>query len=192
MFKKEKISFRNKVIFDSDFKASIDRAFCVVAKMLFDGRVNVDGSINVEQVGYLRKYQLWSYIYYLYHHNHSIVEEFSNMMNPENGKVSASRMYEEVRRVVNNPTIPEGSVLPFDVNSLIYFINIMVHKYKMDMMNPVVNYLQQLLSNRDAISKLQSFTLVTGRSPNEVEVITDPERIANSDIKVRVVERANV
>jgi len=188
-FKKTKLAFSNKMIFDSDFRASIDRAFCVVSKMLFNGRINVDGSIDVEKAGLLRKYEVWSYIYYLYYHNHGIIEEFAAMKNVENGKVSAYQMYEEVRKVVNSPYIPLGSMLPFDINGLIYFVNFMVHKYRMDLMNPVVNYLQGLLSNRDAVAKLQQFTLVTGRPPNDVEVVTDPEKIADADIKIRVVER---
>lgn len=189
MFKKAKVSFKNKVIFESDFRADIDRAFCVVSKMLFNNRINVDGSIDVNQAAMLRKYEVWSYIYYLYYHNQSIIEEFVAMQDPKSGKASAVRFYEVVRAVVNNPLLAEDSIQPLDVNTLVYFVNFMVHKYQMDMMNPVVVYLQGLLSNKEAVTRLKDFTLVTGRPPNEVEIITDPDRLSAANVTVRVVEK---
>lgn len=188
-FEKSRLSFKNKVVFESDFSPNVNRCFCVVAKMLFNNRINVDGTIDVDQAAFLRKYEVWSYIYYLYYYNNSVVEEFAGMRDPLNGKASAYRMYEQVRLIVRSPYIPEEGIAPFDVNSLVYFINFMIAKYGLNMMNPVVSYLQQLVSNRSAIQKLESITLVTGRPPYDVEIVNDPEKIANANVKVRVIEK---
>lgn len=189
MFIKAKLSFKNKTVFESDFQPNVDRAFCIVSKMLFNNRINVDGSINVEQAAMLRKYELWSYIYYLYYHNNSIIDEFQEMQEPSSGKASAVRFYKVVRETVQNPLLEKDSFQPLDPNTLIYFINILVHKYGQDMMNPVVVYLQQLLTNKEAIAKLKTITLVTGRPEKNVEIISDPEKIASTNVKIRVIEK---
>jgi hypothetical protein len=189
MFTKAKVAFTNAIIFGSNFKPNIDTAFCVVSRMLFEGKINVDGSIDPDKAGIVHKHELWSYIYYLYYHNFNIIVEFKEMQDEKKQKASAVKFYDIVKRTVNNPLISKEEVVPFDISTLIFFVNYMVHTYGMNMMNPVVVYLQGLMSNKEAMAKLKSFTLVTGRPPNEVEVISDPEKLSAANITVRVVEK---
>lgn len=160
MFTKSKLSFTSTVVFENEFKPSIDHAFCVVSRMMFLNMINIDGSINEEQLGLLKIYELWSYIYYLYYYNHSSVETFAAMKNTTDGKASALLFYETVRREVENPFIGSDEVLPLDVNTLAYFINKMVHTYGKNMRNPVVDYLSEIvrriMDNKSIVAKLNN------------------------------------
>lgn len=162
MFEKSKLSFRSKQIFESNFRASINTCFNVVAKMLFDGIINVDGTIDMKHTGRLRKYQLWSYIYYLYYYNHSTLDIFANML--EKDKANAYLFYEQVRLFVDSPYVTAGTIKPLDVNSLIYFINKLIHTKGDSLTNPVIHFLQTLLSDKETISKLKGLTVITGTS----------------------------
>lgn len=182
MFTKALLSFRHRLIFEKDFKPNIERAFCVVSRMMFEDRINIDGTINMEQAGYLKKWQLWSYIYYLYYYNNSSVEEFVVMKNKKNGKANAVLFYESVRNVVKNQYVHDGEIVPFDVNSLIYFINVISQKYGEDMKNPVVDYLRKILRSKSATEQISKFTLVTGTKEGEVQLVNKEE---NANIKVK-------
>jgi hypothetical protein len=154
--------------------------------MLFNNRINVDGSIDVENAGFLKKYQLWSYIYYLYYFNNSSVEEFVMMKNKENNKAKAVLFYEVVKSVVQNQFVNTEEIVSFDVNSLVYFINVIVHKYGINLRNPVIDYLRQLMSNKETVAKLRNFTLVTGKDADGVTLVTAPENVKNANIKVKL------
>jgi hypothetical protein len=176
MFTKSKLSFKNELIFGKKFKPTADKAFCVVAKMLFFGRINVDGSINLDQAGFLKKGDIWSYIYYLYVYNNTTVEEFVMMRN-EKGKASALNMYTVVKDTVGI-TFPSGEeIQPFDINALIHFINVIVRK---DIQNPVVDYLKKIMGNDRAVDAINRFNVETGSS--KVVAVTDPK---DADIKIR-------
>lgn len=180
MFKRAKLSFGNQAVFEKDFKPAIDNAFCVVSKMMWFNRINIDGSINMEQSAFLKKHELWSYIYYLYYYNHSSLDVFSKMKNQDNGKASAYLFWSVVADVVQNQFALENKekTVPFDANTLIYFVNLMVQKYGEDLTNPVVQYLRQLVNNPQALAQLQKFTVVTGRPPGSFEMTKDK----NADI----------
>jgi len=182
MFTKARLSFAHKLVFEKDFKPNIERAFCVVSRMMFEDRINIDGTINMEQAGYLKKWQLWSYIYYLYYYNNSSVEEFVTMKNPKNGKANAVLFYESVRKVIQNQYIGQDEITPFDVNSLIYFINVVSQKYGEDMKNPVVDYLRKILRSKSAVDQISKFTLVTGTKEGQVQLVNKEE---NANIKVK-------
>lgn len=184
MYQKSKLSFKNQTIFEKAFRPNIDKAFCVVSKMMFFNTINVDGSINPEKESQLHKYELWSYIYYLYYYNNTSVEEFARMKNPDNGKANAVRFYRSVQEVVQNSFVPDDKILPFDVRTLSFFINTLIHKYGNDLRNPVVDYLQQLLNNKEAMAQLKKFTLVTGQPPGNVSIVTDPQNVRRSNIRV--------
>lgn len=158
MFTKFKLSFTSAVVFEKEFKPSIDNAFCVVSRMMFLNMINIDGSINEEQVGLLKVYELWSYIYYLYYYNHSSVETFAAMKDEKDGKASALLFYETVRGEVDNPFVGSDEILPLDVNTLAYFINKMVHTYGKNMRNPVVDYLKEIvrriMDNQSIVERL--------------------------------------
>jgi hypothetical protein len=185
MFKKAGLSFKNKLVFEKDFKPSVDNSFCVVSKMMFFNRINIDGTINVDQASFLKKYELWSYIYYLYYYNNSSVEEFVDMKNSKDGKANAVLMYKVVQKVVDNQFIKEGEIVPFDVNTLVYFINVITQRYGENLRNPVVDYLRKLVNNKDAMDQIRQFSLVTGRQPGNVVMVTDPKDMQNANIKVR-------
>jgi hypothetical protein len=188
MFEKAKLTFKDPAVFEKDFKTNVDTSFCIISKMLFNNRINIDGSIDLHQGGFLRKYELWSYIYYLYYYNNSSVEEFVKMKNPQTGKASALLFYESVRDVVDNQFIEKDDIVSMDVNTLIYFINFMVHKYGDNLRNPVVDYLKQLVYrmsfDSSFIKKLKGVSVVTGNDDVDIKIVTKPEDINSSNIKV--------
>lgn len=184
MFKKSKLTFKNIAVFERKFKPYIETAFCVVSKMMFFDRINVDGTINPEQAGYLSKYELWSYIYYLFYYNNSTVGEFMEMKDTKSGKANALKMYTVVKEVVDNQFVSGEDVVPFDVNTLIYFINIVCQKYGVDLRNPIVDYLQKILSSKETITAISKLSLVTGQKNGNIKVVTDPNDLGNANIKI--------
>ena len=188
MFKKARLTFKDPAVFEKDFKGNLESSFCIISKMLFNNRINVDGTIDVAQGGFLRKYELWSYIYYLYYYNNSSVEEFVKMKDPKSGKASALLFYETVRNTVDNQFIGEDEIVTMDVNTLIYFINIIVHKYGDNLRNPVVDYLKQLVFrlsiDKTTLDKLKGISVVTGTNDVDIKIVTSPEEINSSNIKV--------
>lgn len=179
MYQKKKLAFTNRVVFEK-FSPAIDKCFCVVSKMMFANRINIDGSINMEQAGFLKKSDLWSYIYYLYYYNNTSVEEFASMRDEEKGKASALRFYEVVKAVVQNRFVAEERIIPLDVNTLIFFINSIVHKYGEDMKNPVVDYLKSFLDKHRDMVRLNKLSVVTGRENVEVA-----KNASNANVKVQ-------
>jgi hypothetical protein len=189
MFARAKLSFMNQAVFEKEFKSSIDNAFCVVSKMMWLNRINVDGTINMDQATLLKKYELWSYIYYLFYHNHSTLDVFSAMKSEDNGKANAVLFYKTVATVVDNQFIKQsmdnGKFVAFDVNTLIYFVNTVVQKYGEDLTNPVVQYLQRIVNSPETIEKIRKFTLLTGKQPGNVEIVKG-ELVGDADIKVEI------
>lgn len=187
MFVKARLSFANDAVFEKDFKPTIDNAFCVVSRLMWLQRINVDGTIDMDQATLLKKYEIWSYIYYLYYHNHSTLDIFAKMKSEDNGKASALLFYKAVAEKVNNQFIEESlaknKLVPFDVNTLIYFVNLIVQEYGEDLTNPVIQYLQRIVKDPDTIEKIRKFSLVTGRPPGNVEVVTG-DGVNTADIKV--------
>lgn len=187
MFVKAKLSFANEAVFEKDFKPTIDHAFCVVSKMMWLNRINIDGTIDMEQATLLRKYEIWSYIYYLFYNNHSTLDLFASMKSEDNGKANALLFYKAVAGKVKNQFIDEAmaknKLVAFDVNTLIYFVNMVVQEYGADLTNPVVQYLQRIVSNPETIEKLRQFTLVTGKYPGNVQVVKG-DALNSADIKV--------
>jgi hypothetical protein len=169
MFKKAKLSFKSAGVFDKEFKPNIDNVYCVIARLVFEGHINPDGSINDDQAGYLKKYQLWSYIYYLYYYNSSTVDIFSEMKDSK-GKASAVEFYDAVARVVENPF--SSDYTPFDVNTLIYFINKVTHEYENRMRNPVIDFIERLQGQRvqNGLKKLTLITGVQGIEPDNIKI----------------------
>lgn len=191
-FKRKKLAFNNQAMFEKQFSTVFETCFCVVSKMMFNNHVNIDGSINMEQAGFLRKYQLWSYIYYLYYYNNSSLEEFAAMKG-ELGKASAVRFYEVVKAVVQNQFVPEESVTPLDVNTLIYFVNIIMAKYRgegaiaeSNIKNPVVDYIRGVLARGKGEEgvRLKKLSVVTGKESGNVNVVTDSAGVGNANVKV--------
>jgi hypothetical protein len=109
------------------------------------------------------------------------------MKSDDNGKANALLFYKTVAETVDNQFINEsiakGKIVGFDVNTLIYFVNVIVQRFGEDLTNPVVQYLQKIVNSPETIEKLRKFSLVTGRAPGNVQVVTG-NAVKNADIKI--------
>lgn len=184
------LNFNNVSVFDKKFKGDIDTCSCVVHKMIFSGKINIDGSIDISNMVNVHKFELWSYIYYLYYFNNTSVEEFAAMRNPKNGTASAEMFYKTVKAVVDNQFVynltntgKKEIVVSMDPRTLAYFINSMVHKYNKDLANPSVNYLETLI-NESKVARFNSLIVKTqSNGANNVKIV--PSTNANVKIDVR-------
>lgn len=187
---KSELTFKTTAVFEKNFTPAIDAAFCVVSRMMFFNRIDVDGTIKEADMSKLRVSELWSYIYYLFYYNSSSVEEFVRMKERgqglNRGKASALLFYRSVQQEVSNQFVKDDEIVPFDVNTLAFFVNKVVLKYKGLLRNPVVDFLQQIINNKDAVERIRRFSLMTGREPGNVVVVTDPEKVKEADILVEV------
>jgi hypothetical protein len=145
--------------------------------MLFNANINVDGSIDVEKVGILKKYELWSYIYYLYYFNNKTLNEFKAMRTEKNGKANAELFYNSVLATTSDSSV--------DNNTLIYFINLIVHNNVDNLINPVIDYLKKILS-KEIIPSLGSISVKTGTNSKNVNIITNANAVKNANVKVLV------
>jgi len=168
------VSFSNAALFDKKFKSDIETCSCTVGKMFFSKKINIDGSIDVDNMVNLRKFELWSYIYYLYYFNNTSIQEFSSMKNPRDGKASAENFYRTVRDVVDNQFVEKINkeseknevVVPLDPRTLSYFINLIIHRYEDDLTNPIINYVQELVERVKGApgAKFNSLVIKTGEN----------------------------
>lgn len=176
MFEKQKISFKSKDIFDTKFTPNIDICFCIVSKLLFNNILNIDGSIDMEKAITLKKHELWSYIYYLYSFNNNTINEFIAMKTTRNNKANAELFYNSVLETI-------GTSSTIDINNLIYFINVIIHKYQDNLINPVIDYLKKILT-REIIPSLGSISIKTGNSSQNVKILTN-SAVNNANVKVK-------
>ena len=179
------VSFSNFSVFDKRFKNDIEVCTCVVSKMIFAKKVNIDGSIDVSNMPTLRKHELWSYIYYLFYYNHTSIDEFAQMKSKKIGVASAEGFYKTVREVVDNQYVKsmqntlmretgvENVAVPMDVQTLIYFINIIVHKYGDNLTNPIIDFLKDMFMQRSQAA-FNSLSIKTGPN-NSTNVKLDYE-----------------
>ena len=198
----KRLAFTNVAVFDKKFKPDIEQCFAVVAKMLFSKRINIDGSIDIDNLINTRRYELWSYIYFLYYYNNTSIDEFSSMKNTRGGLggASAENFYATVKAVVSNhyvnalsPEKPKASeYLPFDPQTLAYFINYLVHKYDDSLKNPVIDFIRELLETEKPIAKLNSLVVMTNPNANtNVRIVPNASgnsraASANSDVRINV------
>ena len=63
------ITFERVSIFGKSFKPDIAQCICRVGKLLNDGSININGTLNIGDMSKVRKSDLWSYIFYLWYHN---------------------------------------------------------------------------------------------------------------------------
>lgn len=150
--KKKQVSFANREVFDVGFKPDIENCFCLVSKMLFKNVINIDGSVDMEQLVNVRKKELWAYIYYLYQYNNATILEFINMKNPSSGKADGQLFYNVVYDD-SDLYVNTSKKVNTDIVRLVYFINKVVHTYKSDLINPVIDYLNKLMK-KEMLTKL--------------------------------------
>lgn len=161
LYKKKEVSFSTQEVFDVGFKPDVEACFCAVSKLLFRNVINIDGSIDMQQLVNVRKRELWSYIYYLYQYNNGTLPEFVAMKNPSTGRADGMLFYQVVyvdgnsnsNGNSNSKNVKVSKKLDTDIARLVYFINTVVHKYKDDMINPVIDYLNQLMK-KEVFTKL--------------------------------------
>lgn len=177
MFIKEDISFQTKEIFYG-FKPLINECFCIVSSMLFNEIINPDGTIDFNRKVSVK--ELWSYIYYIYFYNNRHIPEFISMTNKKTNKASAKRFFEVVKLSVD---LPDAKTLSSE--SLVLFIDRMIHTKKKEIMIPIVIYLQKILDRSIIPAQTISFKKVKNSNTN-VEIITEKSEIENSDIVLRV------
>ena len=189
--KKRMVAFTNIQVFDKKFKADIEACFSTVAKMLFAKKIGVDGSVDTTNTVNLRKYELWSYIYYLFYYNNTSIEEFASMKSKGGlGGASAENFYKTVRDVVDNryvtalsiETGKPDAVVPFDIQTLAYFLNYIIHKYEDDLSNPIIDYVKEILRSKETLQKLNSIIVKT--SPNakgNVKIVAGDQNAKSAD-----------
>lgn len=178
-FKKKQVSFSTTEVFDVGFKPDVETCFCTVSKMLFKNVINVDGSIDMEQLVNVRKKELWAYIYYLYQYNNATIPEFVRMKNPSSGKADGQLFHDtvydnkEFKNSNGNSNTNVPKTIGTDIVRLVYFINKMIHTYKTDLINPVIDYLKQLMK-KEMLTKLSEIKVqmvpISNTGRNNVKV----------------------
>jgi hypothetical protein len=144
---KKQVSFSTQEVFDVGFKTDVEASFCNVSKMLFKNVINIDGSIDMEQLVNVRKRDLWAYIYYLYQYNNGTIPEFVKMKNLKTGKADGQLFHDVVfdETNINTNVKSKKNNIGTDIVKILYFINKVVHTYKKDLINPVIDYLNKLM-----------------------------------------------
>jgi hypothetical protein len=196
MFEKKRVAFSRKEIFGLKFKPTIDICFLAVAKMLFSERINIDGTIDINQSINLKKEELWSYVYYLYFYNHSNVEIFQSMKNKKDGKASAELFYStvvsftgsEAENTYTNVNVNSHPAKSFDNVTLIIFINNVIEDYGKVMVNPIFDYLS-ILMKKNVLTRLSGITIKTGddngNNSNKIKIVTNNANVANANVKIK-------
>lgn len=84
-----RITFNDKSIFGKGFNRNIANTMCVVAKMVNDNVLNMDGTIDRrDHIAYqnVLKRDMWLYVYYLWQHNRHL-EVFDKMTLKQNNDI---------------------------------------------------------------------------------------------------------
>ncbi len=193
------VNFSHAALFDKKFKSDIETCSCVVGRMVFSKKINIDGSIDIDHTVDIRKYELWSYIYYLYYFNNTSIEEFVAMKNTKTGTASAENFYRTVRDVVdnqfvshiNNASEKDEVIVPLDPRTLAYFINLMIHKYEDGLANPIMDYLRDLISQKPKAT-FDSLLIKTGKTNDNVKITpgigtnANANAVRNANVKIDI------
>jgi hypothetical protein len=197
MYLKSKLTFSTKHVFGNKFRATESYSFLILSKMLFNNKINVDGTINIEQIVNFTIHELWEYIYYLFHYNSTTIDEFDISEIDKSEKfmetANAENFYSYVKscndgmpyNLRKDASAVRGQIEPLSLNQLIYFINFIIHKYGDDLVIPVIDYLKVLLK-KDVTSKLKGIKIHTGLKDGNVRIVTDPKEVNNANIKVLI------
>jgi len=187
MFEKQRIAFSNKDIFGLRFKADVRACFCTVSQMLFDDKINLDGTIDISKVVSLTKYELWCYVYYLFFHNQTNVPIFRSMVNPETGKASAPLFYEAVLSMVQDEKYTAREDLParaLDPTTLVLFINEVLEEFGKQLVNPIFDYLHVIMQ-KNIMSRIANVTIKTGdKNTDRIKIVTDQRNVDDANVKV--------
>lgn len=190
VFQKTKIvPFSNKNVYGQDFRPGIKLVFPVVAKMLFDDKINLTGGINTDKSDSISLTELWSLIYYFFVYNKSNLDIF-RAMHDSKGSASGDLFYNTVKQVISDNSEYNvrkvRDVVPIDVSGLIYFINKTVNDNLGTMIIPIVEHLNKFLSEESKKS-LDSISIKTGNTNNMLYQAQKLNNINsnNSNIKIK-------
>jgi hypothetical protein len=181
MYTKQRIAFSKKELFGNHFKPGMDSCFCRVSRLVFEGKINPDGTIDINKSGQFTKDDLWSYIYYLFFYNNTNIPVFTSMVNQNNGKASAPLFYQAV---FNSESTP----LNADIPTLILFINETLNKYGDELVNPIFDYLKVIMQ-KNIINKISGISVFANNSKTGFEIVTNAEKIKNANVKINFVEK---
>lgn len=190
--KTKTVPFSNKNVYGKQFKPGLKLVFPVVAKMLFDNKINITGGINSDNADGISRDELFSYIYYLWVYNKSNISPFTKL-HDSRGLASGDLFYNTIKQVItDNPEYnvrKSHDITAIDISGLIYFINKTVNDNYGKIIIPVVDHLNNLLKEESKKS-FDGVTIKTGKFSNnmryQAEVLTDINS-NNSDIKIKFV-----
>ena len=183
MYTKQRIAFSKKELFGNHFKPGIDACFCRVSRLVFENKINSNGTIDINKAGQLTRDDLWSYVYYLYFYNNTNIPTFTTMVNQNNGKASAPLFYQAIFGSESTP-------LNVDVPTLILFINESLEKYGDELVNPIFDYLK-VITQKNIMSKISGISVFANNNGSKTgfEIVTNAEKIKNANVKINVVKK---
>ena len=183
MYTKQRIAFSKKELFGKNFKPGMDACFCRVSRLVFEGKINPNGTIDINKAGQLKKDDLWSYVYYLFFYNNTNIPVFTAMVNQNNGKASAPLFYQAIFD-------SESTSLNVDITTLILFINETLAKYDDELVNPIFDYLKVIMQ-KNVINKISGISVFANNNGSKTgfEIVTNAEKIKNANVKINVSEK---
>ena len=175
--------------------------------MLNDNLLKVDGKIAISDLPKIKKYQIWSYIYYLWHYNRNHISVFENMTNfdGKKGIATTQSFLRGIYDVMDNSTAKSNLLISiFSKERLAVTINNILRDNS-DISIPILQKLYKQLLNSGTIPGLQDMKpqIQVTTSPNSktpiVQIKVDKVQVktndnynvkynknnSNSDIKVR-------
>jgi hypothetical protein len=158
-----KISFKRSDIFGKAFTPSLNSCFARVSNMLLSGTINSNmrpgmkaGTIDLQIGLTTNRTSLWSYIYYLYFYNNKLNPIFYSM---KNKKANAMLFCQTIMSYLGTDKI--------DNMALTIFINKIINEY--NLINPVIDYLGNIIKNKEVIPKLSEILIKDGTLTNNVK-----------------------
>jgi hypothetical protein len=158
-----KISFKRFDIFGKTFAPSLNSCFARVSNMLLTGTINSNsrpgmksGTIDLQIGLATNRTSLWSYIYYLYFYNNKTNPVFYSM---KNTKANAELFCKTIMSYLGTDKL--------DNMALTIFINKVINEYSL--INPVIDYLDNIVKNKQVIPKLSEILIKDGVLTNNVK-----------------------
>ena len=135
----EKLNFKTKLVFGNRFIASIDQSFAKVSKLFFNQKLDPNGLVFLSKLNSVKKEDLWSYIYYLFHYNKHSVSQFKKISAADKRqKASARKFYTMVREELDLDLNTFSIIEP---PGLAVFINNIIVQNKPHLINPIIDYM---------------------------------------------------
>lgn len=188
---KKKVAFRNNEVYGKQFRPGIKLVFPIVAKMLFDDKINVSGGINADKSDNINKSELFNYVYYLWYYNKTNIYPF-NEMSDEKNHASGTLFYNSIKKIVDNDyqynVCRNTSVTQISISGLIYFINKIVNENIDRIIIPIIDHLQILLKDETQKS-ISSISIKTSSNTNNEKIykaqLLNDKNVNNGDIKIK-------